>query len=132
MSREPVGLRSASLAGYASLLTSAGTLICCTLPAVLVTVGAGAVLATAVSAFPGLVWLSEHKAEIFGVAAVMLLVAGVLNWRGRRLPCPTDPSLAVACIRTRRTSGIVYAVSLGVFAVGALFAFVLPWLREAG
>ncbi len=121
------GVRGAAIAGYASLVTSAGTLVCCTLPALLVAVGAGAVLASAVTAFPALVWLSEYKELVFGVAGAMLAVAGVLQWRARRTPCPIDPVLAAACGRTRRVSIAVYAVSVALFAIGALFALVLPW-----
>jgi Sec-independent protein secretion pathway component TatC len=43
-------------------------------------------------------------------------------------PCPIDPSLRDACLRTRRTSRRVYAVSVVLFAVGAWFAFVQPLL----
>ena len=50
----------------ATLLSSAGTLVCCVLPAVLVTLGAGASLAGLVTAIPQLVWLSEHKTLVFG------------------------------------------------------------------
>ena len=42
MEDAPATLRSARAAGYLSLLTSAGTLVCCTLPALMVAVGAGA------------------------------------------------------------------------------------------
>ena len=47
---------------FGTLLASTATLVCCVLPAVLVSLGAGAVLAGLVSSFPQLVWLSEHKA----------------------------------------------------------------------
>jgi hypothetical protein len=127
----PDGARTATLAGYASLLTSAGTLVCCTLPALLVALGAGAVLASAVTVFPALVWLSEHKDVVFGVAGAMLAAAGVAQWRARALPCPAEPRKAAACMSARRTAGRVYALSVGVFALGGLFAFVLPWLQGA-
>ena len=42
---------------FGSLLASSATLVCCVLPAVLVSLGAGAVLVGLVSAFPQLVWL---------------------------------------------------------------------------
>lgn len=127
----PDGARTAVLAGYASLFTSAGTLVCCTLPALLVALGAGAVLASAVTMFPALVWLSEHKDVVFVLAGAMLAVAGFAQWRARMLPCPADPAQAAACVRARRTAWRVYALSVGVFALGGLFAFVLPWLLDA-
>jgi hypothetical protein len=122
------GLRQSRLATLTSLLSSGGTLVCCALPALLVSVGAGAALSTLVAAVPQLVWFSEHKAAVFGFAGAMLIVAGVLQWRARSLPCPLDPVLAAACTRTRRSSGRLYLVSLGIFLTGVFFAFVAPLL----
>jgi hypothetical protein len=110
---------------FGSLLASTATLVCCVLPAVLVSLGAGAVLVGLVSAFPQLVWLSEHKIGVFAVAGTLLAASGVLVWRGRRLPCPVDPVAARSCLRLRRISAVLYGVSLVSFAAGALFAFVL-------
>lgn len=111
----------------AALLASSGTLVCCVLPAAMVALGAGAALAGLVGAVPQLVWLSAHKALVFGVAGVALIVAGLAQWRARRLPCPADVRLAAACMRVRRWSAGLYVTALGAFALGALFAFVLPW-----
>jgi hypothetical protein len=111
-----------------SLFTSTSTLICCALPALLVTIGAGAALSGLVSAVPQLVWISEHKAPVFGFAAAMLLLAGWLQWNARHAPCPADPKLAEVCRRTRRNSLRVYWLSMSIFVVGAWFAFVAPLL----
>jgi len=124
----PRALRHAEVAGGLSLLTSAGTLVCCTIPALLVAIGAGATLASAISVFPALVLLSEYKFVVFGAAGAMLAVAGAMQWRARSAPCPTDPAQAIACGRVRRVSMLVYATSLLVFGIGAFFAFVLPLL----
>jgi hypothetical protein len=72
------------------------------------------------------VWLSEYKAEIFGLAAVMMVLAGYMRWRARTLPCPADPALAAACLRTRKVSIRIYWVSLVIFLIGGYFAFVAP------
>ena len=108
-----------------SLLASSATLLCCVLPAVLVSLGAGAAVVGLVSAFPQLVWLSEHKAWVFGVAAVLLLVSGVLLFNARRLACPVDPEAARTCTRLRRLSVTLYSVALACFVLGMIFAFVL-------
>jgi len=118
--------RNAGLAALA-LLASSGTLLCCVLPAVMVALGAGAALAGLVTAVPQLVWLSEHKALVFGMAGVLLVVAGVVLWRARRLPCPVDAAQARACMRLRKWSALLYATALFAFALGVTFAFVLPW-----
>ncbi len=115
----------------ASLFTSAGTLLCCALPALLVAIGAGAALSSLVSAVPQLVWLSEHKAGLFMVAGALLAASGGLQWRNRRAPCPLDPAQRNACLRTRSVAWRLWAVSVGIYAIGGLFAFVLPWLGDA-
>jgi len=124
---KPHFTRNAGLAAGA-LFASSATLVCCVLPAVLVAVGAGAALAGLVTAFPQLIWSSEHKALVFGIAAIALGVSGVALWVGRRAPCPVDPALARSCQRLRRISAVIYTVALISFAVGATFAFVLPAL----
>ena len=111
-----------------SLFTSFSTLICCALPALLVTLGAGAVLSTVVSNVPQLVWISNHKPEVFGLAGLMLLVAGYFQWRSRHAPCPADPAMAEVCRRARRHAKWTYWFSVGIYAIGAWFAFVAPLL----
>lgn len=111
-----------------SLLASSGTLVCCAIPALLVALGAGAALSSLVSVFPQIVWLSEHKEGLFLFAGLMMLVGGGMLWRNRRAPCPTDPALRDACLRTRRVSIRLYAVSVFCCLLGAWFAFVQPWL----
>lgn len=113
---------------FGTLFASTGTLLCCVLPAVLVSVGAGTTLVGLVSSFPQLVWLSEHKGFVFGIAGVQLAVSGALIWRARRLPCPIDPVAARSCTRLRRLSAVVYVVSVACFVLGGSFAFVLPAL----
>jgi hypothetical protein len=125
-------LRQSAWSAWVSLAASSGTLVCCALPALLVMLGAGAALSGLVAAVPQIVWLSEHKGWVFGVAAVLMLAGGVLQWRNRHAPCPLDPALRAACMRARRWSFGVYLVSLALLGIGALFAFVLPLLMAGG
>ena len=119
-------LKRNSYLAMTALLASSATLVCCVLPAVMVALGAGATLAGIVSTVPQLVWLSEHKAPVFGAAAIALAVAGMSIWRTRTLPCPADPGAGQACIRLRRFSALLYALAIFAFCVSAAFAFVLP------
>lgn len=111
-----------------TLIASGGTLVCCVLPAVMVALGAGAALAGLVTAVPQLVWLSEHKAAVFGLASVLLVLSGIMLWHARALPCPADPALALTCTRLRRISLVLWSVAVACVALGATFAFVLPAL----
>lgn len=113
-----------------TLFTSSSTLICCALPATLVAIGSVATLTSLISQFPQLIWISEHKPLVFDLAGGMLLLAGVLQWRARSLPCPTDPQLAALCTKTRKQSLWIYVFSVALFLIGAFFAFVAPFLIE--
>ena len=124
--------RASLLSGMATLFASSSTLVCCALPALLVALGAGAALSSLISVFPQLVWLSEHKLEVFGLAVVMMGLSGALQWRNRTAPCPTDPALRNACLRTRATAARVWWASALLLLVGAWFAFVQPWLGSRG
>lgn len=129
MSESSAHARNALLSG-AALLSSLTTLVCCVLPAILVALGAGAALAGLVSAVPQLVWLSEHKAAVFGVAATLLIASGAAIWYARSLPCPIAPAAARACQRLRRVSVVLYLSAVLSFGLGILFAFVLPRLSS--
>jgi len=112
--------RAGAWSSVASLFASSSTLVCCALPALLVAVGAGAALSSLVSAVPQLVWLSEHKEALFVGAGAMLVGAGALQWMNRSAPCPTDPGLRSACLRTRRLSAALYLLSTRCTSVGEL------------
>jgi hypothetical protein len=116
------------LIAWLSLFTSSGTLVCCALPALLVALGAGAALSSLVSAVPALVSLSEYKEAVFIFAGVMLSISGWLQWQNRFAPCPIDPLLRDACLRTRKASAWIYGISVAIFLTGGFFAFVLPLL----
>jgi hypothetical protein len=111
-----------------ALFTSFGTLICCALPASFVALGMGAAVAGLVSAVPQLVWLSEHKAWVFGGSAAMIVGAALLHRAARNAPCPTDPAQARACARLRAFSTGVIGVAAVAWTIGAFVAFAAPAL----
>ena len=106
-----------------SLFTSLGTLVCCALPALLVTLGMGATLAGLISAAPWITAISEYKTAVFAAAGVLLALAAILQWQARNQPCPADPEKAKACARLRRVSWLILGVSVLVYLVGLFFAF---------
>ena len=121
-------VQTAKRANILSLFTSGSTLICCALPATLVAIGSAATLTSLVSNFPQLIWISEHKPLVFGLAGAMLVMAGYLQWQARNAPCPADPELAKICSRTRKNALMIYWLSVVIFSVGAFFAFIAPLL----
>ena len=111
-----------------SLFSSFGTLICCALPALLVSLGAGAVLAGLITNLPQLLFLSKYKIYVFGIAGVLIIASGYMLWINRNAPCPIDPIEAKLCNKLRKLSKYIYIFSLIIFLIGTIFAFILPKL----
>lgn len=109
---------------FFSLFTSFSTLICCALPALLVSLGMGATLMGLVSNFPALIWVSEHKTLVFSSSFIMLAGSLVMQYRARNLPCPLDPELARACTVGRVWSKRITIFSILIWGIGAGFAFI--------
>lgn len=125
---ETTHLKNAKRANILSLFTSGSTLVCCALPATLVAIGSAATLTSLITHFPQLIWISEHKPLVFGLAGAMLVIAGYLQWQARNAPCPADSELATICRKTRVSALRVYWISVAIFLIGAFFAFAAPYL----
>lgn len=117
-----------SFAPFLSLFASTSTLICCALPALLVTIGLGASLAGLVSAAPWLVELSRYKVWLFAGSGGLLLLAFLMQNRAARLPCPADPAKAAACNRLRRAGAVMLWISAIIWLIGFFFAFLAEHL----
>jgi hypothetical protein len=88
----------------------------------------GAAFAGLIGAVPQLVWFSEHKENVFGVAGTLLALNGVVQYRSRNAQCPIDLALARSCMQARAWSKWVLFVSILIFLTGAFFAFLAPHL----
>jgi hypothetical protein len=111
---------------FLTLFASSSTLICCALPALLVALGAGSVMASLVSHVPGFIWLSTHKLYVFLFATVMLALSGYGQWHSRKTACPIDPNQRDACQSGKKWSLYIYFFSLACYLVGGFFAFIAP------
>ena len=109
-----------------SLFSSFATLTCCALPALLVSLGAGAVLAGLITNFPQLIFLSKYKIYVFSVAGLLITISGYILWLNRNAPCPIEPMAAKLCNKLRKLSIYIYFFSLIIFLTGLFFAFVAP------
>ncbi len=120
--------RESSLTWFA-LFASTGTLVCCALPIMLVTVGLGATVAAMTRQFPLLVTLSEYKLWVFAFSGAMLALSAWLMYRpGRR--CPSDPRKARMCARMQRWNLRVLWVSAIIWGIGFIAAFLALPIRQ--
>ena len=115
-------------ANLLSLFASSSTLICCALPALLVSLGAGAAFANLITVFPFLVILSQYKIYISLFALVIITIAGFVNYRTYHMPCPIDPELGKSCLQTRKRSRFIYYFSVILFMFASTFTYIIPKL----
>ena len=108
---------------FLALFASVSTLLCCALPALLIAIGAGAVMAGLTATVPGLIWLTAHKVLLFSIAGALLAGAALAKWLTRNAPCPIDPHQARACMQMRRLGSVVLTAAILVYAMGGFFAF---------
>lgn len=116
------------LSAYLGLFTSMGTLLCCALPALLVSLGMGASMVALTKAIPQITWIGEHKNYVFGFAFFMLLISSILTYKNRKAPCPIDPKLRDACLRGRKYSKNVLILGWVALSVGFFFAYLAQLL----
>lgn len=115
--------------GLGTLLLSAGTLICCALPLLLVSVGLGASVAALTSAAPWLVALSAHKGWVFTISGLAIASGAFLLYRPGRA-CPTDPQLAALCARADRWNRTALGIAAAIWFIGFTVAYL--WLPVQG
>ncbi len=113
---------------YFTLFTTTGTLICCALPIILVTLGLGAAVASMTSVFPFLITLSLYKAWVFTFSGLMLSLSGWLMYRPGRA-CPTDPTLAAKCSNAHKWNKRIFWSSVIIWCLGFFAAFLALPLR---
>jgi len=107
-----------------TLLTSTGTLVCCALPIMLVTLGLGSAVVGLTGALPWLVPLSRHKGWVFAVSALLLAIGGWVMYRPGRT-CPTDPELGRLCGRLDWWNRRIYWASVAIWGIGFFAAYLL-------
>ncbi len=113
---------------FFTLFSTTGTLICCALPIIFVTLGMGATVVAMTSAFPFLVTLTHYKIWVFVFSGLMLLVSGWLMFRSGR-SCPADRELAHACNTAHKWNKRIYWSSVVIWSTGFAAAYLLLPIR---
>ncbi len=113
---------------WLTLFASTGTLICCALPIIFVSLGFGATVAALTSSFPFLITLSLHKVWIFAFSGAMLVLSGWLMYRPGR-SCPTDSEQGRICHTSQTWNRRLYWSSLVIWGIGFFAAFLALPLR---
>ena len=108
-----------------TLLFSVGTLVCCVLPFVFVSLGAGATLLGFLTLFPFLVEISNYKLYIFTISGFLIIISILNFFFSRTLPCPLNNKVAESCKKLKKISKVMIIFSLMLFSLGFVFSFVI-------
>jgi hypothetical protein len=114
---------------WLTLFLTSGTLLCCALPILLVTVGFGSVAAAMSYNIPGLTFLAEHKLWTLSLSFLFLLFLAWIIWRPNQ-SCPIDPKLAYACAGAKKWNKIIFILSSIIWFVGFFASVLLLPLRN--
>ena len=111
-----------------AFLVSSGTLVCCALPIMLVSVGMGSVVVALSLEWPLLSSLANYKIWIFLLSGGLLLLSAWQLYSTRSL-CPADPKLAASCKRIKKWSTRLFIGAASVWAIGFITAYIALPIR---
>ena len=114
---------------WLTLFIASGTLLCCALPILLVTLGFGALVASLNYNIPELLFLAEHKVWTLTLAAIILLLLAWLNWRPNQ-HCPAEPDLAALCQKSKRLNKRIFWLSAIIWFIGFFTSYLLLPIRN--
>ena len=124
--QQPVQQRALS---WIALLASTGTLLCCALPILLVSLGFGAVVAALTSSMPVLVTLAEYEPWMFSASGLLLSITAWMLWV-RPQHCPGDADLAEWCAQAGVWNKRVFWMASVVWGIGFTAAYLLLPIRN--
>ena len=115
--------------GWLLLFTSAGTLLCCALPVVLMSIGLGSAAVALYANLSFLPLIGAYKKWINIASFVVLAIAGLVLYRPNRT-CPTDPILAAKCKTSRKWNTVFFWLALAIWIFGVFFeGFFIQFFR---
>ena len=114
---------------WITLFLASGTLLCCALPILLVTLGFGALVASLNYNIPELIFLAEHKVWTLLIAAIILMILAWVIWRPNQ-HCPSDHALAVLCQKSKLWNIRVFWISSMLWFIGFFTSYLLLPIRN--
>jgi len=126
---EPLKLSNKPYLRWLTLFVASGTLVCCVLPIVLVSLGFGAVAASLAYNIPGLVFLAEHKIWTLGLSALLLGFLAWVIWQPDQ-SCPADAELAAYCQKAKRWNKGIFRLTAFIWFIGFFVSVLLLPLRQ--
>ncbi len=107
---------------WLTLFASTGTLLCCALAILLVSLGLGATVAAITSSFPVFITLSQYKVWIFTLSGGLLASTAWLMWRSQG-QCPVEPSVSELCQRAQGVNRRIWLFAVVIWVSGFFAAY---------
>jgi len=114
---------------WLTLFLSTGTLLCCALPILLVSLGFGSVVASLFFHSQTLSFLAEHKTWTLIISFIFLTVLAWIIYRPNQ-SCPTDKEAAKNCTNAKRYNKIIFLFSCFIWFVGFFASTLLLPLKN--
>jgi len=117
---------------WLALFASTGTLVCCALPILFVSLGLGTTVAAITSSLPILITLSQYKLWIFIISGSLLIVSAWAIKRNKG-QCPADSELGRLCQQAQILNRRIWLFAVIIWSLGFIAAYLaLPiqqWLE---
>ena len=113
---------------WITLFLSTGTLLCCALPILLVSLGFGSFVAAAFYNIESLSFIAEHKFWTLSISFLFLLLLAWIIYRPNQ-SCPVNKEQGALCSSSKNYNKIIFVLSSMIWLVGFFFAVVLLPLK---
>ena len=98
-----------------SLFASLSMCICCALPAFLLLLGGGPVLAYIYSSFPKLILIEKYSLLLFIISGSLIITSGIIKIRNRNHSCPTDTTEEKSCTSLQCFNKYIYILYISIY-----------------
>jgi len=98
-----------------SLFASLSMCICCALPAFLLLLGGGPILAYIYSSFPKLILIEKYSLLLFIISGSLIITSGIIKIRNRNHSCPTDTTEKKSCTSLQCFNKYIYILYISIY-----------------
>lgn len=98
-----------------SLFASLSMCICCALPAFLLLLGGGPVLAYIYSSFPKLILIEKYSLLLIIISGSLIITSGIIKIRNRNHSCPTDSTEEKSCTTLKCFNKYIYILYISIY-----------------
>lgn len=105
------------------LILNGGVMLCCVIPAILVSLGLGSTLATFLNHYPIFIKISEYKNYIFIFVFLILIINGFILYTNKNRSCDIN-SLEQECTEVKSVSLILYYLSIVIYLISLFLSYI--------